>query len=628
MYREAGISSTDRAVVEATARQLDYSGESVVDLWADTRLCVARVHHRFDPPEAAIREAVGTPAGILHGRVFEDPPRVGERVVAPATPRCLQLYRRAGIRGFADLDGQFNLVVHDSTEETLLVVNDRLASQPLFYRTSSGALWFGTQVRGVLALSDRVPHLDLSSLRQFLVFQTILGEGTFVEGVRTLPPAGVLEVRGGKVTTTRYWHLRYCEDTGLSEGHHAERLADSLGRAIRQGVGDARGAAVLLSGGLDSRALVAAASPMPAYTLGDWENAEVHIARRIARRRGFDVTFVQRPPSFYPDLVDLGTSLGDGAYRFDNAHFARLRGALPSATTTLVNGYGFDLLLKGDTVPSRRLHLRGWPLNRHSVMEIPERLRTEDLVDVVLESMGNCLWRHPATIQLVPSHTRAGMIDDIRALVAGLLERAADCAPTQVQRCEYVRMNMLATRFGAYLNVLSIRHFFRDCTISLRNGILEEHLTIPPRFRLDARVYKRALAILDPGMCRIPDANTGFRPDMHYLTEHVLGRARRLLGGHVDSPAGPAPDPTYTQGSWPNMGELIRQRPVLIARIAETIADDSAIPGDVFDVPYLKGLLADHLERRVEATWPLLVVLTVGTWIRANLARRGSTVGR
>jgi hypothetical protein len=72
------------------------------------------------------------------------------------------------------------------------------------------------------------------------------------------------------------------------------------------------------------------------------------------------------------------------------------------------------------------------------------------------------------------------------------------------------------------------------------------------------------------------------------------------------------------------MGELIRRRPALLGRIADTIADDAAVPGDVFDVPYLKTLLGDHLERRVDATWPLLLVLTVGTWHRANVAGRGT----
>jgi hypothetical protein len=619
MFCAGDITADDRAAVMSAARGLDYSGDCLIDLWSDTGLCVARVHLPFDRPAApAVHSARGA-ALILHGRVFDLQAVAGGALPDGDAGHCLSLYETEGIPGFARLNGQFNLVLRDSSAASLLLVNDRFASHPLFYRWSPGRLLFASQVRAILPLMDESPRLDLSSLRQFLVFQTILNEGTFLEGVRTLPPAGVLHCEGGRTTLRRYWDLRYREDDGVSEADHADALASVLRRAIRRGTDGARGTAVLLSGGLDSRALVAVADPLPAVTLGDWENAEVGVARAIAQRRGLAQTFVRRSPDFYADLVDLGTALGDGAYRFDNAHFARLRGALPPHVTDLLNGYGFDLLLKGETVPSRRLRLGGWPLNRHAVLDIDDTVSRDGLIDIVLATLGHCLWGHPATTRLVTAGGRQAMVDDVRAVVGDLLDRARDHAPTPVQRCEYVRMNMMATRFVAFLNVLSIRHFYRDRTVSLDNEILDQHLGIPPRLRLDARVYKLALARLDPGMCRIPDANTGFPPDTHYLVEHLGLRARRLLGRIGESPP---PDRAYTQGSWPNMGELIRQRPALSTRLADTFADDSAVPGDIFDVPYLKGLLADHLERRVNATWPLLVVATVGTWLRTTLAGR------
>jgi asparagine synthetase B (glutamine-hydrolysing) len=622
MFCARDITAEDRTAVMSAARGLDYSGDCVVDLWSNAGLCVARVHLPFDRPAApAVHRRRGA-ALVLHGRVFDLPSVPGGAGPDADAGHCLALHETEGIRGFARLNGRFNLVLHDSPASSLLLVNDRFASHPLFYRPRPGRLLFASQVRAVLQLMDESPRLDLSSLRQFLVFQTILSEGTFLEGVRTLPPGAVLNCEGGRATVRRYWELRYREDDGVSEAAHAEALAAALRRAIRRGTDGARGTAVLLSGGLDSRALVAVADPVLAVTLGDWENAEVGVARTIAQRRGLAQTFVRRHPDFYTDLVELGTVLGDGAYRFDNAQFARLRGMLPAHVTSLLSGYGFDLLLKGETVPSRRLRLGGWPLNRHALLDIEDTVSRDGLTDIALATMGNCLWGHPATARLVPTGRRQAMVDDIRAVVGDLLDRARDHAPTPAQRCEYARMNMMATRFGAFLNVLSIRHFYRDITVSLDNEILDQHLGIPPRLRLDARVYKRALARLDPGMYRIPDANTGFPPDTHYLVEHLGLRARRLLGRVGVRRQSPPPDPAYTQGSWPSMGELIRRRPSLSTRLAETFADDSAVPGEIFDVPFLKGLLADHLERRVDATWPLLVVATVGTWLRTTLAGR------
>jgi asparagine synthase (glutamine-hydrolysing) len=622
IFRPLGLTQDDRAAVKSAAQSLDYSGSSTADRWSDAYLCVARVRHAFERSRPLATEGPDGIITVIHGRIYDAASPDGAEDGEAA--RCRAVYDRAGVAGCAQLNGQFNLVVYDPKARSLVLVNDRLASQPLFYRPGRERLAFASQARTVAELMGEPIRLDLASLRQFLVFQTILSEDTLVEGVGTLPPAGALRYAEGSSSVSRYWTLQYHEDGGRSEQDHAESLADVLRRAIRRGMVSADGAALLLSGGLDSRALVAVAPPMPAVTLGDWENDELRVARAIAGRRDLPLTFVRRPPDFYPDLVDLGTALGDGAYRFDNAHFARLREALPSTITALLSGYGFDLLVKGDTVPRRRLRFRGTPLNRHALLEIPERIGRDGLVDIVLNTMGGCQWKHPATRRLFAASTWPAVEAGIRNVVGGLLDRARDLAPSPQQRCEYVRMSMLATRFPAYLNVLGIRHYFRDLTISLDNEVLDQHLTIPPRLRMDGRVYRRALALLAPDIYRIPDANTGFAPGTHYLVEHALGGARRLAGRLGVGTRTAPPDPTFTHGSWPNMGELIRRRPVLVNRIADTIGDDNAIPGDVFDVPFLKKLLGDHVERRVDATWPLLLVLTAGTWHRAYVAGVGT----
>ncbi|HKZ05062.1 MAG TPA: asparagine synthase-related protein [Methylomirabilota bacterium] len=617
MLGEGPVTADDRSVLLAAARALDHTGDGHVDLWVDGPLCVARVHLPFDRPAAPVVHPGRGTALILHGCILDQPSRMPEA----AAERALALYEDRGLPGFETINGRFNLIVHDARARRLLVVNDRCASHPLFYRDGGGRLLFASQVRPLLELAGEAPRLDLSSLRQFLVFQTILTEGTFVEGVRTLPPGAALSSEDGRTRVQRYWQLRYAEDDGASEAEHAEALAAALRGAIRRGADGASGTAVLLSGGLDSRALVAVTRPSLAITLGDWENAEFGVARAIAHQRGLPQIFVRRARDFYASLVDLGPALGDGAYRFDNAHFAALRGALPAHVTDLLTGYGFDLLLKGETVPARRLHLGAWPLNRHVVRPLEAGISRTALTEVALEATGHSLWAHPDMRRVLAPAARAAFEEDVRAVVGDLLERARNHAPSPAQRCEYLRMHMMATRFPAFLNVLSIRHFYRDRAVALDNEIVDQHLRIPPRLRLDARVYKRALGRLDPQLLRIRDANTGFAPDTHYLIEHLGRRARQALGrlGLRREP-GP-PDPAFTQGSWPNMGELIRQRPALGERLGRAFADDGVLPGALFDVPAVQGLLADHQARRVDAAWPLLVLATVATWLRATLSR-------
>jgi asparagine synthase (glutamine-hydrolysing) len=614
VFRYTPLKAEDREGITELARALDHSGTGAIEIWSDDHLCVARVRLDVGPAAARVARSATETTLLFHGQLGDGS--------APdsAAARCLEAWEAGGPAGLAALNGQFNLVVHDGRARALLLANDRFGAHPLFYHATSERLAFASQVAGVLH-RDVPRQLDVSAVRQFFVFQSILGEETFLDGVRALPPAGLLRYRAPEVEVTRYWTLRYREDDGRSERYHAERLAAALDGAVRRGIGDGRGLGVLLSGGLDSRALVARPdTPLHAVTLADWDNAEVRGARDIAAQRGLPFTFIRRAPDHYVRLVDLGVALGDGAYRYDNAHFAGLRGRVPTHLRGLVSGYGFDLLLKGDAVPKRRLRVGGWPVNRHAIVEIPSRAGADDLVEVVLDTQRDCLWHHPGTAVMFQPDQRPRLVEDVRAAVAAILRRGWDRAPGPVQRCESVRMDMLATRFNAYLNVLSIRHFFRDVTVAFDNEILDQHAAIPPRLRLDGRAYKAALRLLAPDLYRLRDANSGARPGTHYLVAHLRERARHLgarLGVHRST--APA-DPVLTQGSWPNMGELIRHRPALAARLRATLADPASLPDEVFDRRALGDMLSDHLERRQDATWPLLLLLTFGTWHRAVVA--------
>ena len=616
IFRPEGLTRDDRGTVEALARGLDYTGVSRVDTWSDGTLCVARVRHSHQRPEpVATRRDLDTTL-VFDGRLLGEP-IAGAGGVAG---RCLERYADRGVASLEDLNGQFNIVVSDARARTLLLANDRFAARPLYYHATRDRLRWSSQVRGLLA-PDVPRRLSERGMHQFFMFQTILDDGTLLEDVRALPPAGALTYRDGATQIARYWTLSYREATPRPPRQHAEELAGVLRQAIDRSLRTAARAGILLSGGLDSRAIVACApSPLGAVTIADFENTEVKVARRLAEARNLPFTFIRRDPEYYADLVDVGTALGDGAARYDNAHFAGIRARLGSRFDGLVSGYGFDLLLKGQALPRRQRHLAGWPLNRHVLLDLGRAPSHEALTDAVLATQRDCLWHDPVLRRLFRAKEIGRLEENARGVLGGILRRAASHALDPVRQCEFVRMDMLATRFNAFLNVLSVRHFYEDHIVAFDNAILDQHLTLPPSERLNGDAYTRALRVLDPAIAAVTDANTGRRPGTHYLVEHLDVRLRQARDRVWRRPSAAMGDPAASEGSWPRMGELIRHRPSLVARISSVIQDESSLPVDSFDMPALKEVLADHLEGRVDATWPLLLLLTFGTWFRRTVA--------
>ena len=613
MFRPEGLTADDRLTVQRLARGLDYTGVSDVDAWSDTTLCVSRVHHPDEAPEPAAQRADLDATLIFDGSMVDAP-------VPRRTPAawCLDLYANHGSEGLTQVNGQFNVILSDRRRRALLLANDRFASRPLYFHATRDRVIWSNQVRGLLA-PDVPRRLCEAGMHQVFVFQTILDERTLLEDVWTLPPAGVMTFQDGRARVARYWELRYQDAAPRSAGRYAEDLAETLRGAVRRNLRSAKRVGLLLSGGLDSRAIIAC-SPvsLSAVTIADSENSEVAVARRLAATRDRPFTFIRRDPDYYSGLVDLGAALGEGASRFDNAHFGRLREALGGSVSGLATGYGFDLLLKGAALPKRRRHLLGWPVNRHQLVDPGAHPSAETLIDVVLDTQNDCLWHHPVLPRLFRGSERARLEQSVRGVVGGILTRSETHAPDPVRRCEFVRMNMRATRFNAFLNVLSIRHFYRDYTVAFDNDVLERHLELPSALRLDGIVYKRALHLLDSAIASIPDSSTGLSPRTHYLVEHASTRIRLATTRVTRRPVG---DPLASEGSWPRMDELIRRRPSLAGRIAEVIGDDAALPGDLLDIGNLKAVLADHLAGRVDATWPLLLTLSFGTWYKRTVNR-------
>jgi asparagine synthase (glutamine-hydrolysing) len=609
-----------RVSLELAADGLDYTRKSRRDAWNDDFFCVRRVQHEHEPAIPTAVDAQTGTAVIVDGEPVV-PERDGGGVAGDEARVCLGLYMRQGLGGFARLDGSFSLVVYEPRMKQILLVSDRFASRPLYYHATSDRLVFGTQMKAVL-LPDVPRNLNVSALRHFLVFQTILGEGTLLDGVKLLPPASVLRYGASTTEVARYWTLRYREDEGRSEADWAEELSEALRHAIRRHTSDTRHLGLLLSGGLDSRAIAACTpEPMTAITLADVENREVAAARRIAAVHSLPFVFLRRSEQHYEELIDLGVELGDGAYRFDNAHFAGLNGQVPEGITRLVSGYGFDLLLKGEALPKRPLSVAGWPVNKHELLEIPDGVTDRDLIDILLERGYQSIWRHCPATEIFRADQRGAFVDDIRESLAATLRQARDAAPDAVGRYERVLMPMMAARFTAFLNVLSIRHFYRDHTVAFDNTLLDLHLRIPARLRLDGHIYKRALRLLSPSLFRIPNANTGCRPGRSYLVEHLHTRVRHALGRAGLARPRRGWKTSFTDGPWPNMAEWIRCRPIVARRLAATINDERAIPPELFDVGRLNELLRAHLDRRRDLTWLLLLVLTFGIWFRRTGVR-------
>jgi asparagine synthase (glutamine-hydrolysing) len=222
---------------------------------------------------------------------------------ASDTETIVHAYEQWGEASFVRLRGMFGFALWDRPRRTLLLARDRAGQKPVHYAERAGRLYFGSEIKSLLAAGAVDPRLDLAALDHFLAFLYTPREASIFENVRKLPPGHYLRWRGGRADVRQYWQVSADETFSGSEADAAAALEEVLQDAVRSHMVSDVPLGAFLSGGVDSSAIVGlmarvSARPVQTFSIGFDEPAydELEHARTVARHFGTEHhEFVVRP---------------------------------------------------------------------------------------------------------------------------------------------------------------------------------------------------------------------------------------------------------------------------------------------------------------------------------------------
>jgi asparagine synthase (glutamine-hydrolysing) len=173
------------------------------------------------------------------------------------TEVLLHGWRRWGEQLLPRLNGMFAFALWDAREQTLVLARDRFGKKPLHYALlDDGTLAFGSEIKSLLCAPQVSRALDREAVADFFTYGYVPDPKTIYRAVRKLPPAHLLIARRGKPVQVRsYWSL--LDTLSRSEQPSAEALLDRLNQAVRRRLIADVPLGALLSGGVDSSAIVA-----------------------------------------------------------------------------------------------------------------------------------------------------------------------------------------------------------------------------------------------------------------------------------------------------------------------------------------------------------------------------------
>ncbi|WP_448874895.1 asparagine synthase-related protein [Desulfobulbus propionicus] len=223
------------------------------------------------------------------------------------------------------LNGSYAFVCLDEVRNLLFLVSDKFGSRPLYYTIQSGSFAFASEVKALCELPGFNKEPDRQAFADCYHFGFVLGNKTLFVDTHLLPPASVLcfNLKTGTLDIEPYWHLvgLFTENGSLGGKVDIESVVASFGEAVDKRLGQIETVGVSLSGGLDSRAILAAmgqkAQGIHSYTLGLPGCQDEKLSAKLAQIAKTHHTFLEIGSEYLGDFLELAETLvclSDGFY--------------------------------------------------------------------------------------------------------------------------------------------------------------------------------------------------------------------------------------------------------------------------------------------------------------------------
>jgi asparagine synthase (glutamine-hydrolysing) len=234
---------------------------------------------------------------ILSGEVVSDREEVkflrsaGHQFESDNASYLVHLYEEIGPEFVTKLNGWFAGILIDSRKRNILLFNDRYAMERIYFHENERGFYFASEAKSLLRVLARARELDSQSLAEFLTCNCVLQDRTLFSGVSLVRGGSLWTFSASERPRKQFYFRRELWEAQpqLSAEEYYQRFKTTWKRILPRYFRPGERAALSLTGGVDSRMMLAWLRPepgiLPCYTWGSpyRDCFDVRLARRIAR---------------------------------------------------------------------------------------------------------------------------------------------------------------------------------------------------------------------------------------------------------------------------------------------------------------------------------------------------------
>lgn len=330
-----GARTPDQRMVERMADAILHRGPDEFGQFAERGIAIA--HRRLSivglaDGQQPIYNEDRTVAVIFNGELF-DYPEQKVRLEAQGhvfrthtdTEIIVHLYEQYGEAFIDHMNGQFAFALYDIARRRLILARDRTGICPLHVARRGDTLYFGSEIKAILASGEVRAEVDPMGIDHIFTFFAMPRRRTMYVGIESVLPGHMLRIdlpagggRSADIVERCYWDFEFPdagdEDDPSDEGKLVDEFEATFRRAVEIRLRADVPVVGYLSGGIDSAAVMAQATsvlgrPIPSFTVKVPNKAldESDKALVASRHIGTIPHFVEANPKLisnvYPSLV-------------------------------------------------------------------------------------------------------------------------------------------------------------------------------------------------------------------------------------------------------------------------------------------------------------------------------------
>ena len=488
------------------------------------------------------------------------------------------------------INGEFLFIFFDTINRKLRIINDRFSAIPFYYINNESGfigsfayndLWNYLKVRNQLEIRHEAFY-------EMIHYRRIFGNKTYDKQSNYFNPASILECTKHNLSEAKYWEPTF-DKLKISLKKAGHLLAGYIKQSVKEKTSDGTRAGLFLSGGFDTRTLLAAFDNPPVCFTATYNtagNREYTVAKELAELKNTPHHHLQLADDHFSNILDKAVYQVAGMHQA-NSIFMGYRDFIRDKVDVLFHGHGLDYMFQGMYLPSSHLKIGNHNFSFKRLNKVPD--------DVVQFFINNAPYRvkYPFINDFIKEPYKDSFASQLNKDLTKIFQYVKSKTANKYNQLEYLSFNA-PTRHYSYSDHAGIHTNAEQRTISFDNNIFDLFFQLPIKYRFDRVVLRKALRILDKRFFAVSHANTNLPLGSSAYQTFFEIKKKVLKAVHLMPRE--KPTDTHLQRTWPTHEWLIRNEDYIID-IAKVIGPGCALEKiDFLDLDKLQIEIKKWLE--------------------------------